>query len=317
MPVDKAVRQFTLLMLLHSRKSAIGRAEIFERLAHLYPDGDDARERMFERDKQDLRALGVVLDAVEDPFLEDFIGYKVNYAQTHELRVHFTPDEAHAVSIASKLWQGTAYEAAVEDAALRVQAVADPLRENSVIGRISFAPLPESIALLVAAVGSRSEVTFDYRKPEDGQPQRRRVQPWAVFAQGGHWLLVGYDPSRGDRRRFRLDRMTTAVTVVGQPAAYDIPTDFDVAAEFDGDGVRLDTCTVKVRPQTCWALRRMASVSAESDDGWQRLEITDVNEVELAGQIASHAPDAVPLAPTSLVAAVRQRLEAVGGFDGR
>ncbi|NDB18591.1 MAG: hypothetical protein EB027_04920, partial [Actinobacteria bacterium] len=161
MAADKAVRQFTLLMLLHSRASAISRAEIFERLADYYPDSDEARERMFERDKQDLRALGVVLDAVEDPFLDDYIGYKVNYAQTQELRVQFTPDEAHAVSIAAKMWHGTQFESAVGDATLRVQAVSDPLRENGVIGRISFAPLPESIAVLATAVGTRSEVVFD------------------------------------------------------------------------------------------------------------------------------------------------------------
>lgn len=311
MPADKAIRQFTLLMLLHSRSSAVSRAEIFERLAAFYPDSDEARERMFERDKQDLRALGVVLDAVEDPFLDDYVGYKVNYADTQELRVQFTPDEAHAVSIAAKLWQGTEFEAAVGDATLRVQAVSDPLRENGIVGRIHFAPLPASIAKLAVAVSSCSPVEFDYRKPESGEPEPRRIQPWAVFAQDGHWLVVGFDELRQDKRRFRLDRITSPVRISGTAGSYSIPSDFDVGAEFDSANESLEAAVLHVRRDSCWGLRRIAHLILPIAPDWEEIEITGVNEVELAGLIASHAPDAFAVSPPSLVTAVRQQLEAV------
>lgn len=308
MPADKALRQLTLLLLLQSRTSPISRADIFEQMVDYYPDGDEARERMFERDKADLRSLGVVLEAVEDAFLEDFIGYRVNYGATQEHRVHFTPDEAYAVSIAAKLWHGTGLENSVGDAALRVQALSDPLSESALVRRVDLAALPEAVASLTEAVRRRRTVAFGYRKPDSAEPEQRQVQPWAVIAQGGHWHLVGHDVVRDQKRQFRLDRIATAVTPLGPDEAFSPPAGFDVNSELDRHALDDAAAVVRVRRDRCWTIRRAAdSVEAAGDD-WDVCTITGMSEPALAGLTASHAPDAVPVTPPTLVANVKHIL---------
>ena len=70
MAAEKSERLLKLLIMLLVQRRYVAKDKVRELL---YPDsGDEAFERMFERDKDDLRALGVPIEVGQlDPYFDD------------------------------------------------------------------------------------------------------------------------------------------------------------------------------------------------------------------------------------------------------
>ena len=88
----------------------------------------------------------------------------------------------------------------------------------------SLPPLPQ-LPRLHEALRARATVLFSYRGEE------RRVDPYGLLFRSGFWYLVGRDHVRQALRTFRVDRMDGRL-VVGTPASFEIPVDFDAATAF-------------------------------------------------------------------------------------
>src|SRR5207245_2881881 len=87
-----------------------------------YPEQDDLFKRMFERDKEDLRELGVPLETgVNHPF-DDDPGYRIRQQayQLPELRLE--ADEAAVLGLAARVWQRAALAGAAAGALLKLRA---------------------------------------------------------------------------------------------------------------------------------------------------------------------------------------------------
>ena len=66
----------------------------------------EAFERMFERDKDELRELGIPLvTSNDDALFEDEIGYRVDREAYALPQVVFEPDELAVLGLASRVWQ--------------------------------------------------------------------------------------------------------------------------------------------------------------------------------------------------------------------
>lgn len=310
---DKAVRLFTLLVLLSAGRRPKTRAEVFERMTAFYPPGREARERMFERDKDDLRNIGVVIDAIEDVENEELIGYRVNYQQTQERGISFTPEESLAVSLAARLWEGTRAAASVEHAALQVDAIGGGPVETWLEQALRFTPMPEPVELLTEAMRSRSRVEFSYLKPADATPARREIEPWSVTALAGRWYLLGLDTAAAAGKTFRLDRIVGPVTLASAAGAYSPPPNVDVAAMLQGPGDAVETPIVLVRRGTCHRLRQDSVAIEQVDAQWDRCTLPARNEQRLARLVAGYGADAKVAEPVTLRAQVRSILEAASG----
>jgi proteasome accessory factor B len=70
-----------------------------------YPEQDDLFKRMFERDKEDLRELGVPLETgLNHPF-DDDPGYRIRQ-QAYELpELRLEADEAAVLGLAARVWR--------------------------------------------------------------------------------------------------------------------------------------------------------------------------------------------------------------------
>src|ERR1700734_4383633 len=71
-----------------------------------YPEQDDLFKRMFERDKEDIRDLGIPLETgLNHPF-DDDPGYRIRQ-QAYELpELRLEADEAAVLGLAARGWQG-------------------------------------------------------------------------------------------------------------------------------------------------------------------------------------------------------------------
>ena len=273
---------------------------------------DEAFEKTFERDKAELRDLGVPLETVTDG---DEEGYRVDVS-AHALRpVTFTPAEAALLGLARRVWH--AEGAAAADRALRkleaVGVAVDPgalalVEPRLAGGEQAFGPVAQAIA-------KRQAVSFSYRASGETTVVSRHLQPWGVVSRRGRWYVVGHDLDRDAPRAFRLDRIVGAVAAQGPVDSFEIPDDVDTAT-LVGDPVNTRTAVpavVRVREGAGYGLRRRAQSVADLGDGWDRVTLTTTDPENFAREVLAHGVDVVVEEPTRSRELVVEALATLAG----
>lgn len=284
---------------------------------------DEAFSRMFERDKNELRDLGIPLETGRVSQTDPTEGYRINREAYALPAVELTPDEAAAVAVATQLWESPELITATQGALLKLRAAGidiEPVDDGIAI--TSTAALPglrgseEVLGILLSAIDSGHVVQFPHRSSRTDPYVTRTVEPWGVVTDKGRWYLVGHDRDRDDVRTFRLSRIGAEVTPIGQPGAVSIPegTDLrDIVARVVGEWPDAGQARVWVAEGRATALRRRGTVvGSRTIGGRAGEELTiDVGMFDrLAREVAGYGPDAVALEPESLRDDVVARLEA-------
>jgi proteasome accessory factor B len=315
----RAERLVNLVFALLGTRQYVSAAKIRATVPGYEPDdgterADEAFKRMFERDKAELREIGVPLETGRTSIFDTEDGYRIARADYELPEITLTGEEAAAVGLALRLWQSAQLAGAAQSALVKLRAAGVdvdpgrglPIQPRLDAGEPAFEPC-------YAAARDRRELTFDYRRPDADQATRRRVQPWGVVAWHGRWYLVGHDQDRQAPRVFRLSRVSGTPRAAGPPGAFEPPADLDLAAVV----ARQETgqehlVVVRARPGTAIGLRRHAETLGPADDGSggfeDRLQLRTTDPWRLAGEIAGYGPDVVVEAPQLLRNAVVERL---------
>jgi proteasome accessory factor B len=285
-----------------------------------YPEQDDLFKRMFERDKEDLRDLGVPLETgLNHPF-DDDPGYRVRQ-QAYELpELRLEADEAAVLGLAARVWQRAELAGAAAGALLKLRAAGmDGGNEQSVAQAIEprLGPPEPAFGPLWEAVRDRRPVTFSYRGAGRSEAQRRELEPWGVVNRHGRWYVAGRDRGRDDTRVFRLGRIAGAVKFCGPPGSVTVPDGADVrelVRNWDSAPAREHSAVLRVRSGAGVGLRQHA-VSVRADEagppGWDLVTIRFADVGSFADYAARFGPDAVVLDPPDLREAVIARLKGV------
>jgi proteasome accessory factor B len=284
-----------------------------------YPEQDELFKRMFERDKEDLRDLGVPLETgLNHPF-DDDPGYRIRQ-QAYELpELRLEADEAAVLGLAARVWQRAELAGAAAGALLKLRAAgmdaADEQPARQVIEPRLGTPEP-AFGPLWEAVRDHRPVTFSHRAAGRSEPQRRELEPWGVVNRHGRWYVAGWDRGRDDTRVFRLSRIAGAVKFCGPPGSVTVPDGADVrelVRDWDSPA-REHTAVLRVRSGTGVGLRQHA-VSVRADEtgpaGWDLVTTRFADVGSFADYAASFGPDAVILDPPDLREAVIARLKGV------
>jgi proteasome accessory factor B len=285
-----------------------------------YPEQDDLFKRMFERDKEDLRDLGVPLETgLNHPF-DDDPGYRVRQ-QAYELpELRLEADEAAVLGLAARVWQRAELAGAAAGALLKLRAAGmDGGNEQSVAQSIEprLGPPEPAFGPLWEAVRDRRPVTFSYRGAGRSEAQRRELEPWGVVNRHGRWYVAGRDRGRDGTRVFRLGRIAGAVKFCGPPGSVTVPDGADVrelVRDWDSAPAREHSAVLRVRSGAGVGLRQHA-VSVRADEagppGWDLVTIRFADVGSFADYAARFGPDAVVLDPPDLREAVIARLKGV------
>ncbi len=315
MPASKTERLVNLVICLLASRTFVTK----ERLrATLEPyrncPTDEAFERMFERDKEELRELGIPLEVgTVSALFEDEVGYRIAPGEYALPELRLEPDEAAAIGVAARFWQQATLAQAASSALLKLKAAGLDIGEAAPSGiepRVRVeAPAFEP---LLEAVYDRQVVRFSYRR-SDGEVRVREVEPWTIDSWRGRWYLAGFDLVRDAARVFRLDRINGPVLLTGRPPEHKVPDRLDVRAQVDAFAMSssgdIGPARLRVREGTCFPLRRGATSIVEGDDGWDTIVITAY--ADTAGWLAEYGPDVVVLEPSSLRSSVIAKLRAV------
>lgn len=276
-----------------------------------YPPPGDAFERMFERDKDELREMGIPVQVVStDAYFDDEIGYRIDREAYAVPEVSFTPEEMAVLALAARAWTHASLAAPATSALLKLSAygeTANPtvtpgLEPRLDAGEAAFLPLWQ-------AVRDACVVGFDYRKGDGSPPARRRVAPWGILSRNGRWYLVGFDQERAAARVFRVSRITGEVRRLAAAGSVVVPEGIDVRAMVaarDRSTVRV-TARVLLRGDAGGWLRTQAEQVEPADgDTIVTLSVTDL--VALADHVAGLGKSAVVLEPPQLRESVISRL---------
>jgi proteasome accessory factor B len=279
---------------------------------------DEAFKRMFERDKAELREMGVPLETGRTSAFDTEDGYRIARADYELPEITLTGEEAAAVGLALRLWESAQLHGAAHSALVKLKAAgvdvdtsrAIPLQPRLDAGEPAFEPC-------YTAARDRRLLEFDYRRPDDDAPTRRHVQPWGVVAWHGRWYLVGLDLDRQAPRQFRLSRVVGQPVVSGPAGAFAPPADVDLATIVAGqDQGEEHLVIVRARPGGAVGLRRDAIPLGPADDGSDLLELRTTEPGALADRLAAYGADVVVDAPTEMRQAVLARLRRLAAMDG-
>ncbi|KUI22367.1 YafY family protein [Mycobacterium sp. GA-2829] len=322
MATSKVERLMNLVIALLSTRTFIT-AERIRQVVAGYADSptDEAFSRMFERDKNELRDLGIPLETGRVSQFDPTEGYRINRDAYALPAVELTADEAAAVAVATQLWESPELITATQGALLKLRAAGvdvDPAESVA----ISTATLPgvrgseEVLRSLLRAIDDGYAVRFGHRPARSEPYTTRTVEPWGVVTHRGRWYLVGHDRDRDATRTFRLSRIADDVTTVGPPGAVHKPDDIDLRDVVRRAVAEWPTGTkarVWVADGRATALRRQATVEGPMTLGGRPGEVITL-EIgmfdQLAREVASYGADAVALEPQSLRDDVVARLTA-------
>ena len=326
MGISKVERLMNLVIALLSTRTFIT-AERIRETVYGYADSpsDEAFSRMFERDKNELRDLGIPLETGRVSQFDPTEGYRINREAYALPAVELTADEAAAVAVATQLWESPELITATQGALLKLRAAGvDVDAPDSGVAITSTAALPglrgseEVLGILLSAIDSGQAVQFSHRPSRSEPYTTRTVEPWGVVTDRGRWYLVGHDrdrdaaanlPAVADRRRGGADRPAwgghqargrrtcarSSTRVVGEPP--------DRHAG-QGLGRRRDA-----RPR-CAGRRRWSAALTLGDRAGDEIAVDIGMTDRLAREIASYGADAVALEPQSLRDDVLARLRA-------
>ena len=316
MSAKKTERLLNLVICLLATRRHLSVQQIRQAVPGYASGSEEAFRRMFERDKEELRELGIPLETGTDSHAhEDEPGYRIARRDYELPEVVLEPDEAAALGLAARLWQSAPLAGATGSALLKLQAAGIDVTPVSGALEPRVAASEPSFGAALEAVRDGRVVAFAYRTGGRAEPEERTVEPWGVVSWHGRWYLVGRDTGRGATRVFRLSRIAGVVTAVGEPGAVVRPDGVDLRAQvarFAGEQVR-ETATVRVRTGTGWALRSDATATRPGPDGWDVLELGYTDPERLADRVAGFGADAVVEAPPAAREAVVQRLRAAAG----
>ncbi|HVV76859.1 MAG TPA: YafY family protein [Mycobacteriales bacterium] len=311
MAAERTERLMNLVIcLLHTRAYLTA-----ERLREIIPGyaeapSDDAFKRMFERDKEDLRDLGIPLEVGTLSHFDDEPGYRIPRSDYALPEVRLEPDEAAALGLAARMWSSASQGATATRALRKLEAAG-----------VELTPLPEGLQPRLGAGGAGlptvhealregRRLTFSYRGANDAEPAQRKVEPWGVVCWRGRWYLVGHDLDREASRAFRLSRVVGEPVVEGKPGSVTVPERVDLVALVSAtDQPQSDALArVKVRHDRAMGLRRQTIDVADDGDGWDVVTVPCPDPHRLAEQVLSYGSDAVILSPAEARDAIVSRL---------
>jgi len=314
MSKQKTERLLSLVVCLLSSRRYLTAAQIRDAVPG-YPANFDAFKRMFERDKDELRELGIPLETGMNSASDEELGYRIS-RQAYELpEIRLEPDEAAVLGLAARVWQRAELAGAAAGGLLKLRAAGIDAEETTQpgieprlrTGEAAFGPLWQ-------AVRDRRPVTFGYQAAGRSTPQRRTLEPWGVVSRHGRWYVVGHDRDRGEERVFRLSRIDGPVAFTGPPGSVTVPDGADVhqaMRAWDEAPPALLTAALRIRRGAGHGLRRRASSDRPCPglDGWDLVQARFSDAGWYADYIASFGADVVVLEPVDLRDAVISRLK--------
>lgn len=306
----KIERLINLTIALLATKRYLTKSEIF-RSVEGYEGGADTKERMFERDKDDLRTLGILIDVGNfDPLFNDEAGYRIK-AEKYQLDLgEITPTEISLLSLAAEAWEGAAFADAAQSAILKLSSIgvpADPIDIPGLTSKLSNSS--KELETITEAIANSDFLIFDYLST-DSVAEKRTMIPIALSNRSGFWYVSGVDQEIQEVRTFRMDRVQSSMNNRKNSDTFEFPIGFELSDTETAVTSRM--AVIDVRKGKGRALRTLA-ISVKDLGEWDQIKVPIHTVNSLAAEILWHGDDVFVHEPADLREYIIEQLLALIG----
>ena len=309
----KSERLVNLTIALLATKRYLTKAEIFATVAG-YSGDPEAKDRMFERDKDDLRSLGINIElGTFDPLFDDEAGYRIK-PETYELQLtDLNPTEIALLSHAAQFWRDAALG---DDAQIGLRKLKALGLESDLESIAHVTPVvrsaPEQLADIIEAITEKRTITFEYLDA-NLESIVRSVNPYRLSNSRGYWYLIGFDNDRSSIRTFRLDRFSSAVKTSSGSGKFEI--DYEALEHEEQVHSETSQATLLIRQGRAHHFAG-STVLRELDGDWLEIELEYHDQDWLIQEILSCGTSAIIVEPEHLRDEIISRLERVVAHHG-
>ncbi len=307
MASEKNERLVNLTIALLATKKFLTKAQIFKAVSG-YEGSPEASDRMFERDKEELRSLGIEIEMKSiDPLFDDEIGYRILPERFRFNIGEMTSEELALLALASEAWK----ESALADVALSTSVRLESLGINADFSELPLAPtisnIPANFSEILEAIELNRLIRFEYLNIGN-EPEVKEVAPLGIYSQNSRWYLLGVDQEKKEERSYRLDRIKSEVKKLGKSftkPSFNFPTS------------HFPQCEVifKVRRDHANELLPLAEPIHEESD-WLTYRRNFSSESSAISEILKFSPDVIALQPISVVSGVTAALSELKVLHG-
>ena len=304
----KIERLINLTIALLATKRYLTKSEIF-RTVEGYEGSPETKERMFERDKDDLRSLGITIDVGNfDPLFNDEAGYRIK-SENYQLDLgQITPTEVSLLSLAADAWQGAAFADQVQSAILKLSSIGVPADPIDIPGLSpKLANSSKDLETITSAIGNSDYLVFDYLS-SSLLAEEREIIPISLSNKSGFWYVSGVDNGVEEVRTFRLDRVQGAIAVRKNRETFEFPSDFELDKNDVATALRF--AILDVRKGKGHAIRALAT-SIQDLGEWDQIKIPIYTIEYLTAQILWHGDDVYVHEPLDLRENVIEQLQSL------
>lgn len=306
MSAAKTERLINLVILLLSSQNFITKEQIRAALPPYQTTNVDAFEKMFERDKTELKRLGIPLETgYLDSLFADEVGYRIERKKYELPELNFSTAELDLLGLAGLVWENTERAAAAQRALRKLATFTDTSVELPELVTNPRTPDPDFTELWDACQ-QQLQVTFSYLGRKDETARLRRVRPYGLVTVDAIWYLVGCDAETGQERVFRLSRIQSPVQVT--QTKFELPLGVDVRgiASVLIPPTKQQVARIRLKPGKGDRFRRRNL----SKTPGEIVEVTYTDITQLAAEILEYLDtvEAV-LAPPELATEVTSRIQ--------
>ncbi len=315
--VRKVERLVNLIALLLNTRRPLTVEEIRNTVPGYQQEDYASFKRMFERDKEELRSLGIPIERRFTDVWEVEEGYLISKDRYYLPELDLTPDEMAALWIASSIVvePGGKEDQALVKLSLGSDGGADPSSPPWLRARLHL----DSPALprLLEAVAGRRRVRVRYKAAGQSKDAERTVDPYALIHRQNAWYVAGHDHLRGALRHFKLPRISSTVTFATKGGGPDFevpegfsPEDRSVTEPWVGEeGIAVD---VAFSPRIAWWVEQSLGLEAKGTwRDWSVMRLTVADDEGFVSWVLGFGEDAVVRSPDRMRKAVVRRLREV------
>jgi proteasome accessory factor B len=313
-PTQKVERLVNLIALLLNTRYPLTVEEIRNTIPGYEQQDYSSFKRMFERDKEELRSLGIPIERRSTDVWEVEEGYLISKDRYYLPELELDPDEMAALWIASQVVveEGGKEDQALVKLSLDAELGSSPASPPWLRARLHLDS--PSLPVILEAVAGRRRIKFQYKAAGQAKDTNRTVDPYALIHRQGSWYVVGHDHLRRATRHFKLPRITSKVSFAGSKSG----PDFEVPEEFSTEQTPVtepwtseggQKVEVAFSPRIAWLIEQSLGIEPSGKwNDWTVAQVRVADEEGFVSWVLGFGEDAVVRSPEKMRRAVVRRL---------
>jgi proteasome accessory factor B len=296
MSSEKTERLINLTLGLLASKRYLTKNEIFRTISG-YSGTPESMERMFERDKDELRSAGIVIEVGGlDPLFEDEQGYLIRSSQIQIQPNDFSKQDLILMVLAANFWLESNFDDSAKNALLKISSIDSAITakvgsNNGLMSVQGFNHDFEQIRILIDAISNNRYIKFRYKSID------REVAPIRLENIQGFWYLSGVDD--GSLKKFKVIRFESAITINDKKAAFDkefLTKNLKVQQNQEVQSQRLQAY---IRIGKCNNLRKEGIISPKNGE-WDKIDLPYTDQEQMIRDLLWNGDDVQVIAPNQL-----------------